>query len=1152
MPAQVMEVVKAEKHPYADTLFVYTFKSPAIESLQIVANSENIYKVGDLANIALENSTLKDGTRIKKANLRGINSFGMAVGFAAESSKAGDDVTDQFCMPPSQELTHISWPSIENLYNVVKNVDGLSGYLDYNSLSKEIKYKFKVKLDGCFIASTKITMANGNYKYISNIKIGEEVLGVDELGRITSTKVINVFNNGKSKDGWVSVKGCRVGVGRGKKIFSVICTPDHLFWVDSKAKYIKAKHLTNKDVVCLHRYDYGLTPIQEQVLLGKMLGDGTMSSTKWSSNIEWGHAVKDIKYTKWTIDALGDLCKGRINFYKSGYGTDMARCRTVNSSNIKDKFSSFIGKNGKKKVPEWVINELTPIAIAFWYMDDGSLASNEKQEDRVTFSVCDFSKKDCLILIQALKKFNIDSRLAFYDYNYIVLNEVNAEKLFLLVAPYIPKCMQRKLPKRYRGGDGWLPKNEKMAYKPSIIKQKVISVTQRKHYSNKYDIQTETNNYFANNVLVHNSNASVQIKNGNIGAQSRSNLITPQHDNAGFARFVDDNLDYFKSIKPERHAIIFSEWCMYHDTPVLLADGTPKKIGEIVNEKLQLNVLTYNFDKKTFEPKPIIAWHKQDDNNDWLTIRIKRRHKGGKSTNLILTKNHNVFVKRNCMAEKIPASQIKVGDTVFINGRSMTYYQRQFIMGSLLGDGSFVDYGAFSCGHSNDDQPWYNTFIDKLLNSIIINRSARISGHGSNMSAITTISLSEIKDFQDILIKNGIKMPTEKYLNLLHPPALAAWYMDDGNIASGKNNRQFQCELNTQSFGKKGNLLIVKWLIKHGYDSYICKSKTGYIIRFSPVGTEAFLKTIAPYILKEFNYKLPWYLQDVAKFDWNDCDPYDNLLESNVIEICDGNKYKEPYKRRRYNITVKDNHNFFANHVLVSNCGTGIQKRTAISSIDRKIMAVFAIQYGDGTDGLPVEFEVEPENIRKLLPEHRDIFVLPWYGPELTLNFNNKESLQPNVDIINSLVEEVERCDPWVKVTFGLEGLGEGIVSYPLNPSGGKVSRDYWTGFAFKAKGEKHKVVNTKKPAQLEPEFVSNIDDFVKLFVTEARLEQGVMATGGKYEMSQMGEFLKWFGQDVKKESVAELEKAGLEWKQVSNFIVTAARNWYKEKAAKI
>lgn len=437
MPAQVMEVVKAEKHPHADTLFVYTFKSPAIESLQIVANSENIYKVGDLANIALENSTLKDGTRIKKANLRGINSFGMAVGFAAESSKAGDDVTDQFCMPPSQELGHISWPSIENLYNVVKNVDGLSGYLDYNSLSKEIKYRLKIKLDG--------------------------------------------------------------------------------------------------------------------------------------------------------------------------------------------------------------------------------------------------------------------------------------------------------------------------------------------------------------------TNASVQIKNGNIGAQSRSNLITAQHDNAGFARFVDDNIDYFKSIKPERHAIIFSEWA-----------------------------------------------------------------------------------------------------------------------------------------------------------------------------------------------------------------------------------------------------------------------------------------------------------------------------------------------------------------------GSGIQKRTAISSIDRKIMAVFAIQYGDGTDGLPVEFEVEPENIRKLLPEHKDIFVLPWYGPELTLNFNNKESLQPNVDIINSLVEDVERCDPWVKVTFGIEGLGEGVVSYPLNPSGGKVSRDYWTGFAFKAKGEKHKVVNTKKPAQLEPEFVSNIDDFVKLFVTEARLEQGVTATGGKYEMSQMGEFLKWFGQDVKKESVAELEKAGLEWKQVSNFIVTAARNWYKEKAIKI
>jgi hypothetical protein len=61
----------------------------------------------------------------------------------------------------------------------------------------------------------------------------------------------------------------------------------------------------------------------------------------------------------------------------------------------------------------------------------------------------------------------------------------------------------------------------------------------KKHIS--YDIEVkDTHCFFANGVLVHNSNAGISFNNTHgIWVQSRNNIITPLKDNAGFATFVE-------------------------------------------------------------------------------------------------------------------------------------------------------------------------------------------------------------------------------------------------------------------------------------------------------------------------------------------------------------------------------------------------------------------------------------------------------------------------------------------------------------------------------------------------------------------------------------------------------------------------------------
>lgn len=232
-------------------------------------------------------------------------------------------------------------------------------------------------------------------------------------------------------------------------------------------------------------------------------------------------------------------------------------------------------------------------------------------------------------------------------------------------------------------------------------------------------------------------------------------------------------------------------------------------------------------------------------------------------------------------------------------------------------------------------------------------------------------------------------------------------------------------------------------------------------------------------------------------------------------------------------------------------CGPGIMKGTAINQVANKLFVVFAIMVGDAQ----IEKEdfnpliVEPEEIKSILGNlPSDVHVLPWYDSGFSVDFLNSD-LQVLVNQLNEEVAKVEPEDPWVKSTFGISGTAEGIVYYPTIE--GKVWRKLFSNFAFKAKGEKHKVTKTKESVQLNPEVASSIEEFVNLFVTDARIEQGISVCGG-LDVKNTGAFLKWFNTDVKKESVSELEASGLTWDDVQSAVQNNARIKFIEKTRKV
>jgi hypothetical protein len=229
--------------------------------------------------------------------------------------------------------------------------------------------------------------------------------------------------------------------------------------------------------------------------------------------------------------------------------------------------------------------------------------------------------------------------------------------------------------------------------------------------------------------------------------------------------------------------------------------------------------------------------------------------------------------------------------------------------------------------------------------------------------------------------------------------------------------------------------------------------------------------------------------------------------------------------------------------------GPGIEKGMAASQIPAKIFAIFAIQTGRGEharvvyDPAQIEAQIQP------LLQCSNVHVLPWEQTgEIVLDYGNKEQMESMTPLLNELVDRVEKEDPWIKRTFGFSGLGEGLVFYP-EPAEQLFSPEELALLMFKAKGEKHRTAGTKQAVQIAPEVVENTAGFVQLMVTEARLEQGVSeACEQKYEVRNMSKFLNWVLADVQKESAAELQAAGLDWKQVGAAVQRHAREWYKAR----
>tara|TARA_Y100000310_G_C20655200_1_gene801628 strand:- start:444 stop:1529 length:1086 start_codon:yes stop_codon:yes gene_type:complete len=209
---------------------------------------------------------------------------------------------------------------------------------------------------------------------------------------------------------------------------------------------INSKPCSLKAVEVIEMVNEKISPETEQVLIGSLLGDGSLQKIGRNAYFRETHSTKQREYLKWKKKHLNEL-KPRYNetsiFDKrtNKYYHHALLWTTVDP--LLTEYHSLMYSEGKKKIGEEILSKIGPLALAVWYCDDGSFGYINQNGKIATYLSYENNK---LIAEFLKKKFDINCTINKDGKEYHLYFSVEEIKKFLtLIKDYVPKCMNYKL-----------------------------------------------------------------------------------------------------------------------------------------------------------------------------------------------------------------------------------------------------------------------------------------------------------------------------------------------------------------------------------------------------------------------------------------------------------------------------------------------------------------------------------------------------------------------------------------------------------------------------------------------------------------------------------------------------------------------------------
>ncbi|OBI94684.1 recombinase RecA [Mycobacterium alsense] len=372
----------------------------------------------------------------------------------------------------------------------------------------------------------------------------------------------------------------------------------------------------------------------------------------------------------------------------------------------------------------------------------------------------------------------------------------------------------------------------------------------------------------------------------------------------------------------EKIGVMFG--CMNYSTRVTLADGSTEKIGKIVNNKMDVEVLSYDPASDRVVPRKVVNWFNNGPAEQFLQFTVEKSTGNGKSQ-FAATPNHLIRTPGGWTE----AGDLNTGDRVLAaEPHLLSDQQFQVVLGSLMGDGNLSPNRRdrngvrFRLGHGAK-QVEYLQWKTALMGNI----SHAVRENAKGASFVDFTPLPELAELQRaVYLGDGKKFFSEEYLKALTPLALAIWYMDDGSFTLRSKGLQERTaggsgriEICVEAMTEGARVRVCDYLRDtHGLDVRLrhAGSAGKAVLVFSTAATAKFQELIAPYMAPSMDYKLLRRFRGRGTVTPQFTEPTQQLVPARVLDV-----HVKPHTRsmNRFDIEVEGNHNYFVDGVMVHN-----------------------------------------------------------------------------------------------------------------------------------------------------------------------------------------------------------------------------------------
>ncbi|WP_370324553.1 LAGLIDADG family homing endonuclease [Euzebya sp.] len=368
----------------------------------------------------------------------------------------------------------------------------------------------------------------------------------------------------------------------------------------------------------------------------------------------------------------------------------------------------------------------------------------------------------------------------------------------------------------------------------------------------------------------------------------------------------------------EKVGVMFG--CFHYSTRVTLADGTQEKIGKLVNQRRDVEVLSYNPDTGDVEPRRIINWYDNGPTDEFLQFTVAKPGKNGRAQ-FAATPNHLIATPGGWRS----AEEIAVGDRVLQEVTTrLSPMQWDVLLGTLMGDGALSRSRSglaarYRFGHGAA-QVEYADWKASLWHNIPSSRTT--DDRGAVFYDFTP--LPELAEVREAMYWPTGKVLSDDYLKRLTPLSLALWYCDDGSFAVRSKGLQ------ERTRGGSGRIEICVQAIEpssrerlrdhladtFGIGTTLVVRGGNAILQFPTAETAKFQELVAPYVHPSMDYKLLPRFRGRFGVEVETCEPRRVLKPMPVLDV----HVKPPSRAtHRFDLEIEGNANYFVDGVMVHN-----------------------------------------------------------------------------------------------------------------------------------------------------------------------------------------------------------------------------------------